>query len=35
MGGGYTDACSSGTAAAYITISALNLKRSFDFSRNW
>ena len=28
MGGGYTDACSSGTAAAYIAISALNLKGS-------
>ncbi len=27
MGGGYADACSSGTAAAFIAISALNLKK--------
>ena len=30
MGGGYTDACSSGTAAAYIAISALNLKKGSE-----
>ena len=30
MGGGYADACSSGTAAAFIAISALNLKRGSE-----
>ncbi len=30
MGGGYTDACSSGTTAAYIAISALNLKKGSE-----
>ena len=30
MGGGYTDACSSGTAAAFIAISALNLKKGSE-----
>ena len=30
MGGGYADACSSGTAAAYIAISALNLKKGSE-----
>ena len=30
MGGGYADACSSGTAAAFIAISALNLKKSSE-----
>jgi perosamine synthetase len=30
MGGGYADACSSGTAAAFIAISALNLKKGSE-----
>ena len=30
MGGGYTDACSSGTAAAFIAISTLNLKKGSE-----
>lgn len=30
MGGGYADACSSGTTAAYIAISALNLKKGSE-----
>ena len=30
-GGGYADACSSGTAAAFIAISALNLKEAVKF----
>ena len=30
MGGGFTDACSSGTAATFIAISALNLKRGSE-----
>ena len=30
MGGGYTDACSSGTAATFIAISALNLKKGSE-----
>ncbi len=30
MGGGYSDACSSGTAAAFIALSALNLKKGSE-----
>ena len=30
MGGGYADACSSGTAAAFISVSALNLKKGSE-----
>ena len=30
MGGGFTDACSSGTAATFIAISALNLKKGSE-----